>query len=134
VCSAFLLEHELYESGWDTGFEGEVSGVVGGGAFVRFSGELADIYEGFLPVRLMRQDRFDLNATETALVGRRSGGAVRLGDPVRVRVTGVEAPRGRVDLEPVVDLTAEDEPPRRRPRTKRPRETRRAAQHRREGR
>jgi ribonuclease R len=134
VCSAFLLEHELYESGWDAGFEGEVSGVVGGGAFVRFAGELADIYEGFLPVRLMRRDRFDLNATETALVGRRGGSAVRLGDPVRVRVTGVEAPRGRVDLEPVVDLTAEDEPPRRRPPTKRPRETRRAAQHRREGR
>ena len=46
----------------------------------------------------MRGDRFDLNATETALVGRRTGREVRLGDPVKVRVDGVEAPRGRVDL------------------------------------
>ena len=31
----------------------------------------------------------------------RSGGAIRLGDPVAVRVERVDAPRGRVDLEPV---------------------------------
>jgi ribonuclease R len=48
----------------------------------------------------MRGDRFDLNPTETALVGRRSGTEVRLGDPVSVRVDSVEAPRGRVDLIP----------------------------------
>ena len=51
------------------------------------------MYEGFLPARLLRGDRFDLNETETALVGRRSGRALRLGDPVAVRVDAVEAPR-----------------------------------------
>src|SRR5262249_45232137 len=85
VCAAFLLDRELFAAGWGTSFEGEVSGLVGAGAFVRFGGELGDVYEGFLPARLMRGDRFDLNETETALVGRRGGGVLRLGDPVRVR-------------------------------------------------
>jgi len=101
VCAAFLLERELFESGWEQGFEGEVSGVVGAGAFVRFAGRLANCYEGFLPARLLRGERFELNDTETALVGQRSGRAVRLGDPVEVRVESVEAPRGRVDMVPV---------------------------------
>jgi ribonuclease R len=101
VCTAFLLGRELFESGWGTAFEGEVSGVIGGGAFVSFAGKLGDVYEGFLPARLLGRERFDLNETETALVGRRSGRAVRLGDPVSVRVDGIEAPRGRADLRPV---------------------------------
>jgi ribonuclease R len=98
ACAAFLLERELFEGGWEQSFAGEVSGVIGAGAFVRFSGELADVYEGFLPARRLRGDRFDLNETETALVGRRSGTTLRLGDPVDVRVDSVEAARGRVDL------------------------------------
>jgi ribonuclease R len=100
ACGAFLLERELFEHGWGTKFEGEVSGLVGGGAFVAFSGELADVYEGFLPARLLRRDRYDLNETETSLIGRHNGAVIRLGDPVSVTVSGIEAPRGRVDLEP----------------------------------
>ncbi|MEO8092379.1 MAG: RNB domain-containing ribonuclease [bacterium] len=100
ACAAFLLERELFELGWDARFEGEVSGLVGGGAFVSFAGELADVYEGFMPARLLRNDRYDLDETETALVGRREGRVIRLGDPVTVGVTGVEAPRGRTDLAP----------------------------------
>ena len=100
VCAAFLLERELFEGGWKREFEGEVSGVIGAGAFVRFAGELADVYEGFLPARRLRGERFDLDQTETALVGRKSERRVRLGDPLRVRVESVEAPRGRVDLIP----------------------------------
>jgi ribonuclease R len=101
VCAAFLLRRELFEAGWEREFEGEVSGLVGAGAFVGFAGELADVYEGFLPARLLRGERFDLNETETALVGRRTGRALRLGDPVSVRVDGIETARGRVDLVPV---------------------------------
>ena len=99
VCAAFLLERELSERGEDAAFEGEVSGVIRSGAFVAFGGELGDVYEGFLPARRMPGDYFALNATETALVGRDSGKAVRLGDPISVGVTGIEAPRGRVDLD-----------------------------------
>lgn len=98
VCAAFLLERELFESGWERRFAGEVSGLVGAGAFVRFAGGLADVYEGFLPARLLRGEYFDLNETETALVGQRTGRELRLGDPIEVRVASVEAPRGRVDL------------------------------------
>ncbi len=98
VCASFLLERELYEGDPRRVFPGEVSGVISPGAFVSFGGELGDVYEGFLPARRIRGERWDLDATETALVGGRSGGRLRLGDPVEVRVDGVEAPRGRIDL------------------------------------
>jgi ribonuclease R len=104
ICASFLLEREVYEAGPDHEFEGEVSGVVGAGAFVAFSGELGDVYEGFLPARRIRGERWDLDATETAIVGGRTGRRLRLGDPVTVRVDGVEAPRGRVDLVPVGEV------------------------------
>ncbi|HEX3292790.1 MAG TPA: RNB domain-containing ribonuclease [Solirubrobacterales bacterium] len=101
VCASFLLERELFERGHDTRFEGEISGVVGAGAFVRFGGSLGDVYEGFLPARRIGgRERYELDATETMLVGAQGGDAIRIGDPVRVTVDRVEAPRGRVDLLP----------------------------------
>jgi ribonuclease R len=104
VCAAFLLERELRERGAETVFEGEVSGLIRAGAFVAFGGELGDVYEGFLPARLLGgAERFELNESETALVGQESHRKLRLGDPISVQVSGVEAARGRVDLEPVDD-------------------------------
>ena len=101
ICAAYLLRRELVEREEGATFEGEVSGAIRSGAFVGFGGELGDVYEGFLPARLVGgAERFDLNETETALVGAESGRKLRLGDPVSVRVSGVEAARGRVDLEP----------------------------------
>jgi ribonuclease R len=100
ICAAFLLDRELRQRGEDAEFEGEVSGVIRGGAFVAFGGELGDVYEGFVPARLLGGERVELNAAEVALVGRESGRAIRLGDPIAVRVMSVNAPRGRVDLEP----------------------------------
>jgi ribonuclease R len=97
VCFAFLLERRLRED-HDQEFEGEITGVIGAGVFVRFGEEG---FEGFLPRRRIRGDRFHLNETETALVGEHSGRAMRLGDPVTVQVDRVDAPRGRVDLIPV---------------------------------
>jgi ribonuclease R len=99
VCMAFLLERQLRESGWDESFDGEVVGLVGGGAFVRFGDEG---FEGFLPARALRAEWWDLNEQGTALVGERTGKTVKLGDPVSVSVRRVEAPRGRVDLVPVM--------------------------------
>lgn len=100
ICLAFLLGRELYESGWERVFEGEVSGVVGAGAFVRFRGDMSDAYEGFLPARLIRGDRYELNELESALLGLRTGRRLGFGDAVEVRVSQLEAPRGRVTLEP----------------------------------
>jgi ABC-type sugar transport system ATPase subunit len=99
VARAFLLERELFEHGWDRVFDGEVSGLIGSGAFVRFG----DGHEGLLPVRRLRGDWWELNEAGTILVGERSGNAIRLGDPVRVRVERVETARGRVDLVPPDD-------------------------------
>jgi ribonuclease R len=105
ICAAYLLERERAERGTEATFAGEVSGVIRSGAFVAFGGELGDVYEGFLPARRMPGDYYALNETETALVGRRDSGRVlRLGDPVSVTVSGVEAPRGRVDLNLDLDL------------------------------
>jgi ribonuclease R len=101
VCASYLLERELRERGPDAEFEGEVSGVIRAGAFASFGGELGDVYEGFVPARLLRGEYFALNETETALVGRRSGRALRLGDPIAVQVGKADANNGRVDLEPV---------------------------------
>jgi ribonuclease R len=99
ICAAYLLERELGERGGETEFEGEVSGTIRAGAFVVFGGELGDVYEGLVPARTMGSERVELNETETALVGRESGATLRLGDPISVRVSGVEPARGRVDLE-----------------------------------
>ncbi|HEX6714332.1 MAG TPA: RNB domain-containing ribonuclease [Thermoleophilaceae bacterium] len=99
VCFAFLLESRLRED-YDQEFEGEITGVIGGGAFVRFGQEG---FEGFLPRRRIRGDRWHLSETETALMGEHSGRAMRLGDSVTVQVDRVDAPRGRVDLYMVRD-------------------------------
>ena len=97
VARAFLLERELFDSGWETEFAGEITGVIGAGAFVAFG----DGHEGLLPVRRLRSDWWELNELETMLIGSDSGRAIRLGDPVVVQVRSVDAPRGRVDLSPV---------------------------------
>jgi len=97
VARCFLLERRLFESGWDTEFDGEVIGVIGAGAFVAFG----DGHEGLLPVRRLRGDWWELDPLAVMLVGAESGKAIRLGDPVGVRVERVDAPRGRVDLSPV---------------------------------
>jgi ribonuclease R len=98
VCSCFLLERVLAERGREVPFEGEVVGLVGAGAFVRFGEEG---FEGFLPARRLRGDWWALNEEGTALVGEESGRALRLGDPATVEVARVEPARGRVDLLPV---------------------------------
>ena len=110
VCAAYLLERELGERGLDAEFDGEVSGVIRAGAFVAFGGELGDVYEGMLPARTLPGGRYELDRAEVSLIGKGDGAtALRLGDPVRVRVTGVDGERGRVDLE----LTGGGGPPRR---------------------
>ncbi len=96
IARAFLLERELFEGGWDVEFDGEVTGLIGAGAFVRFGGG----HEGLLPVRRLRGDWWELNEEGTMLTGERTGETIRLGDPVRVKVERVETARGRVDLVP----------------------------------
>ena len=98
VCAAFLLERTLFAgAGAEEEFAGEVVGLIGAGAFVRF-GEQG--FEGFLPARVIPGEWWSLNEEGTALTGERTGKTIRLGDPVQVTVDRVDAPRGRVDLLP----------------------------------
>ncbi len=99
IARCFLLEAELARGAdRDAVFGGEIVGLIGAGAFVAFGDDLR--YEGLLPVRRLRGDWWELNEQATMLVGSRHGKAMRLGDPVRVRVGRIDAPRGRVDLGP----------------------------------
>jgi ribonuclease R len=98
IVRCLLLERSLFQSpeGFATVFEGEVTGVIGAGAFVAFG----DGYEGMLPVRRLRGDWWEVNEAGTILSAERSGATIRVGDPVRVTVERVDVPRGRVDLSP----------------------------------
>ena len=102
VALCFLLERTLRALGPEAAFDGEVVGLVGAGAFIQFeSGEASPLFEGMLPVRSLRGEWWELNEQQTVLVGTSSGKTIRLGDPVRVQVGTIDAPRGRVDLLPV---------------------------------
>lgn len=103
ITRAFLLERILFEQGLDAVFQGEVTGLVDAGAFVRFGGEgLPDeAFEGFVALRRLGDDSWGLDETGTTLVAARSGATLRLGDPLDVAVERVEPVRGRVGLLPV---------------------------------
>ena len=96
LCLAWLLERELFRRGWDEPFDGEIVGLIGAGLFVRFG----EVFEGFLPSRRLGGDYFESSPLGTALVGRRSGRAYRLGDPVQVRVEEIRRGEGKVELAP----------------------------------
>jgi ribonuclease R len=96
ICLAWLLEDRLLERGWDEPWEGEITGAIGSGLFIRFG----EVFEGMLAARRLQGEFYELNATGTALVGRRSGRRFRLGDAIRVRVDSISRHEGKVDLAP----------------------------------
>jgi ribonuclease R len=96
ICLAWLIERRLFHEGWDAVFEGEITGAIGSGIFVRFDG----VFEGYLPARRLPGEYFELDALGTALVGRRTGTSFRLGDPIQVRVESIRREEGKVELAP----------------------------------
>jgi len=96
ICLAWLLGDVLFERGWETPFEGEVNGVIGSGLFVRFG----EVFEGYLPVRRLGGDYYELNSLGTALVGRRTKRTFRLGDPIKIAVAEVNRSDGKVEVRP----------------------------------
>ncbi len=128
IAACFLLEQALLEGGYDQVFRGEVTGLIGAGAFIAFRGdprarakkanvgsvgsaadgdrsvEARPVYEGMLPVRILsageERDWWSLNEQSTILRAERSGATLRLGDPIEVRVVRVDTSAGRVDLAP----------------------------------
>jgi ribonuclease R len=98
ICLAWLLESDLFERGWEEPYEGEIIGIIGSGLFIRFG----KVFEGYLPVRRLGGDYFEINELGTALVGRRSGKPYRLGDRLEVLVEDIRRSEGKVELKPAV--------------------------------
>ena len=96
ICLAWLLERRLFEEGWETAWEGEIVGMIGSGLFVRFG----DVFEGYIPARRLHGEFFELNQLGTALVGRTTGRAYRLGDGIAVKVESIAKNEGKVELKP----------------------------------
>ena len=94
MCLAWYLERRLFDDGWDACFDGEITGAIGSGIFVRFDG----VFEGYIPARRLPGDYFELNPLATAMVGRRTGAAYRLGDPIEVGVEKIDRVEGKVEL------------------------------------
>ena len=94
MCLAWLLERRLFELGWDAAFTGEIIGVIPSGLFVRFDG----VFEGYLPVRRLADDFYELTPLGTALAGRRTARRFRLGDPIDVRVEEIRRHEGKIEL------------------------------------
>ena len=94
ICLAWFLEQRLFELGWEATFDGEITGVIVSGLFVRFG----EVFEGYVPARRLPGDYFELNELATGLVGRRGGRTYRLGDPIEVRVQDVRRSEGKVEL------------------------------------
>lgn len=85
-------------------FDGEVIGMVGGGLFVAFGPGEDHHFEGFLPLREIKELHggfWNLNETQTALVDENSGRAIELGAQIEVSVLSLQTARARVDLLPV---------------------------------
>jgi ribonuclease R len=117
IAAAWYLERVLFDRGWEEPFEGEVTGLIGSGLFVRFG----EVFEGFLPARRLHGDYYELNELGTALVGRRSGRRYRLGDELEVKVEDIRRAEGKVEVSTPESARARGGGRRGRPARRRPR-------------
>jgi ribonuclease R len=76
-------------------FTGIISGVTEFGIYVKMSEILI---EGLVHIKSITDDFYIFDAENFRLVGKRSGKRLRLGDSVKVRVTGVNEQRRTIDL------------------------------------
>jgi len=95
IVLAHLLRRRMREDGWqEKVFEGQVLSLTRRGMFVLFE----RLFQGYLSVRELPRDTYELNELETVLEGRRAGRAYKVADILPVRVLAVDEARGRVDL------------------------------------
>jgi ribonuclease R len=76
-------------------FDGFVSGAIGKGFFVEFEHYPV---EGFVLIRSLDDDFYDLDDKNLTWVGRRSGRTFTVGDPVKVLIERVDPLMGEMDL------------------------------------
>jgi ribonuclease R len=94
ICLCWLLEKRLFVDGWESTFEGEITGLIGPGLFIRFGG----VFDGFLPSRTLGDDRYEPSVLGTSLAGKRSGRTFSIGQKLQVQVTGMRRAEGKVEL------------------------------------
>lgn len=85
-------------------FTGLISGVIEAGIFVELEDNMC---EGMVPVHTLDQDYFVFDQETYSLVGKDTGEVLRLGDRVRVEITGADMQRRRIDMRLVEKLALE---------------------------
>jgi len=76
-------------------FDGFIAGVTGFGCFV----ELSEVFvEGLVHLSTLVDDLYSFDEKNHALIGRRSGKVLRIGDPARVRVVAVNPQARRIEF------------------------------------
>ncbi|HLF24232.1 MAG TPA: ribonuclease R [Burkholderiales bacterium] len=79
-------------------FDGIISGVTSFGVFV----ELNEVFvDGLIHITALGNDYYHFDPARHRLVGERTRGIYRLGDPIRIKVVRVDLDEARIDFEPV---------------------------------
>jgi ribonuclease R len=78
--------------------------------------------EGLIPREALGPDLWQYDERDQCLLGRHSGALLRLAQSLRVRIVGVQAAAGQLDLAPAVELVPRMSPPNQGPRTPRKRQ------------
>ena len=86
-------------------FDGIISGVTRYGIYV----ELKNTVDGMIRISELRDDRYQFNEEKAELVGEFTKKRYRLGEPLRVRVTGADRLLRTVDFIPEPALPADEE-------------------------
>jgi len=107
ICQAEFMQDKLGEE-----YEAQVSGVVAFGLFVQI-GE--PFVEGLIHISRLMDDYYLFFEEEHALIGRSTRRRFRLGDRVKVRLSYVDVPHGRIDFD-LVDMEGVGPKARRPPR------------------
>ena len=77
-------------------FDGHVSGVTQWGIYVEID---PTRIEGMIPYRTIKSEYYDFDEQHYRAIGRRHHGVIRLGDPLRIRVKGVNLEQKLLDYE-----------------------------------
>jgi ribonuclease R len=85
-------------------FDGRIRGVTRFGLFVMLDETGAD---GFVPARVLGDERFEFIEQKHALIGLRTGGVYRLGQAVRVKLMEAAPLRGGLTFEMISDPIAD---------------------------
>jgi len=88
---------ELLQTLLGSEIDGVVTGVTGFGMFVQSTKFLVD---GLVSLSALSDDYYEVDENSGSLVGRKTRKVYRIGEPLKVRIAGVDLPRRRLELVP----------------------------------